>query len=66
MSKTTRGQWAKRVERWLESGLTAKEFAAELNVSPSVLARWRRKLQAGRELDVGERAPGGPQPTAAR
>jgi len=45
MSKTTRAEWAKRVERWLDSGLTAREFASELNVSPNVLARWRRKLQ---------------------
>jgi transposase-like protein len=57
MSKTTRAQWAKRVERWLESGLTAKEFAAELNVSPSVLARWRRALERSNGVDA-ERAHG--------
>jgi transposase-like protein len=56
MNKTTRAQWAKRVERWLESGLTAKEFAAELSVSPSVLARWRRELERTSHRDAERRA----------
>jgi hypothetical protein len=28
-----REEWAKRVERWRDSGLTTAEFAAELGVS---------------------------------
>ena len=59
MAKISKLTWAKRVERWIDSGLSAKEFAAELDVSPVVLARWRRKLEqleaAGRLRDV-ERA----------
>jgi transposase len=37
--------WAKRVERWQDSGLTAKEFAAELDVSPNSLTFWKWKFR---------------------
>jgi hypothetical protein len=37
MARSTRAEWAKRVERWQDSGLTAKEFAAELDISPTSL-----------------------------
>jgi transposase-like protein len=47
MAKATRAEWVKRVERWQDSGLTAKEFAAELDVSPNSLTFWKWKL--GRE-----------------
>jgi transposase-like protein len=33
------------VERWQDSGLTAKEFAAELEVSPNSLTFWKWKLR---------------------
>ena len=36
--------WAKRVERWADSGLTAKEFAAEIGVNANTLAHWRWRL----------------------
>jgi transposase len=45
MAKSTRAEWAKRVERWQDSGLTAKEFAAELDVSPNSLTFWKWKLR---------------------
>jgi hypothetical protein len=45
MAKTTSAEWAKRVERWQDSGLTAKEFAAELNVNAGTLAYWKYKLR---------------------
>ncbi len=32
-----REQWAKRVERWKDSGLTAKEFAAETGINAQSL-----------------------------
>jgi DNA-binding transcriptional regulator YiaG len=53
MAKTTSAEWAKRVERWQDSGLTAKEFAAELNVNAGTLSYWKyklRKLTAPAEL----------------
>jgi len=36
----------KRVERWRDSGLTAKQFAAETGVKPSTLTYWKWKLRA--------------------
>jgi hypothetical protein len=40
--------WAKRVERWIDSGLTAKEFAAEAGLKPSTLSYWKWRLRAKR------------------
>lgn len=54
MSRATRAEWVKRVERWQDSGLTAKEFAAELDVSPSSLTYWKLKLR--RERGAGGKA----------
>ena len=47
MSKTTSAEWAKRVERWKDSGLSAKEFAAETGLNASTLTYWSWKLRAG-------------------
>lgn len=45
MERVSREVWAKHVERWQDSGLTAKEFAAELDVSASSLTFWKWKLR---------------------
>jgi transposase-like protein len=42
------------VERWQDSGLTAKEFASELNVNAGTLSAWKYKLR--RESSSTERA----------
>jgi len=47
--------WAKRVARWRESGLTAKEFAAEIGVKPQRLSYGSWQLGAGG--DQSERRP---------
>jgi hypothetical protein len=44
MERTTREVWTKRIERWKESGLSAKEFASELGVQPRALTWWRWNL----------------------
>jgi hypothetical protein len=44
MKRETRDVWAKRVERWVDRGLTATEFAAEIGVNPKTLASWRWRL----------------------
>jgi hypothetical protein len=36
--------WSKRVSRWKESGLTAKEFAVELGISANSLKHWKWRL----------------------
>lgn len=49
-----RAQWAKRVERWKESGLSAKEFAAELGINARSLSWWRWQLSKGETTAPGE------------
>jgi transposase-like protein len=48
MARENREVWAKRVERWRDSGLTLKEFAAEVGVNANTLAGWRWRLGGGR------------------
>jgi hypothetical protein len=45
MARAIRAEWSKRLERRQDSGLTAKEFAAELDISPASLTFWKWKLQ---------------------
>lgn len=47
MARASRETWAKRVERWKDSGLTAREFAAELGINAGALSHW--KYQLGKE-----------------
>lgn len=49
--RTRRAEWAKRVERWADSGLTSKEFAAELGINPRSLVFWKWQLK--RDGQVG-------------
>ena len=44
MGQDTRELWSKRVERWKDSGLSAREFAAEMGINPQTLSYWRWKL----------------------
>lgn len=51
MSRTSRAEWAKRVERWKDSGLSAKEFASETGLKASALTFWSWRLRkAGSEV----------------
>jgi hypothetical protein len=36
-ARVEREEWAKRVERWRDSGLTTAEFATELGINPRTL-----------------------------
>ena len=40
-SRVARDEWAKRVERWRDSGLSCAEFAAELGINPRTLTYWK-------------------------
>lgn len=44
-TRVDRAEWAKRVERWRDSGLTTAEFAAELGVNPRTLTYWAWALK---------------------
>src|SRR2546423_10303807 len=44
MGRERREIWTKRVERWRDSGLTAKEFASEIGVNPDRLRFWKWQL----------------------
>jgi transposase len=62
MSRASREEWAKRVERWKDSGLSAKEYAAEIGVKATTLSYWSWKLgsDGGRGGDrSGERPAAG-------
>ena len=59
MDRASRETWAKRVERWKQSELTAKEFATELGISVGALKWWKWRLSA-------DRKPGAPKPRARR
>jgi hypothetical protein len=43
--QANRDEWQKRVERWNESGLSAKQFAAETGVNAGTLQFWKYKLK---------------------
>ena len=46
-ARAGRDEWEKRVRRWKESGLTAKEFAVETGINAGTLQFWRYKLKHG-------------------
>jgi len=43
-SREKREVWAKRVERWADSGLTCREFSSEIGVNPRTLIYWKWRL----------------------
>src|SRR5271165_3240541 len=47
MDRVSREAWAKRVERWRDSGLTAKEYAAEIGINAHSLSWWKWRLSSG-------------------
>jgi transposase len=46
-ARVDRNEWKRRVQRWKDSGLTAKEFAAETGINAGTLQFWRYKLKDG-------------------
>ena len=43
-TRVSREEWAKRVERWRDSGLSAKEFAEQAGVDSDRLRHWKWRL----------------------
>ena len=62
MRQERREAWVKRIEQLKESGLTAKEFAAQAGVNLNTLQswKWRLAVDARRSLASGSRPPGAP------
>ena len=44
MARTTRDEWAKRVQRWERSGLTAEDFARKEGLRAGALPWWKWRL----------------------
>lgn len=62
MTSTKRKQWEERVTRWQESGLSAKQFAAEAGINHRTLAYWKyrfRKEGAARSASPTVASSGG-------
>jgi transposase-like protein len=53
-TRVSRDEWAKRVERWRDSGLTTAEFATELGINAHSLTywAWTLKREAGGQKRV--------------
>jgi transposase len=62
MARAGREVWAKRVERWRESGLSAKEYAAEVGINANTLTHWGWRLrgEGGRPKKERRRTEGEP------
>ncbi len=58
---SNREQWLKRVQRWKDSGLTAREFAAEMGFSVHTLRYWSGRLRV-EDRDRGAATVVGPRP----
>jgi len=61
MARASKDVWAKRVERWRASDLTAVEFASEIGVNVNTLRSWSWKLGANQD----GRARGRPRATSS-
>src|SRR5688572_26715411 len=57
MERADRETWAKRVERWKDSGLSAAEFAIEIGVTPKALSWWKWQLGKGESRKPAQRQP---------
>jgi hypothetical protein len=55
MGRESREVWEKRVARWRESGLSAREFAAEVGINAGTLGWWSSRIRQG---EPGEAATG--------
>ena len=68
-TRVEREEWAKRVERWRDSGLTTAEFAAELGINPKSLTYWawalKREASGEKRKWPSRKRPTTPSATAA-
>ena len=68
-TRVGREEWAKRVERWRDSGLTTAEFAAEVGISAKTLTYWawtlKREATGEKRVWPAKKKRPGATPTAA-
>ena len=67
-ARANRAEWEKRVERWRDSGLTSKEFAAEVGINAATLTYWKWRLRKEKREASGEgpkAKPSKPRPKPA-
>jgi hypothetical protein len=57
MARESREVWAKRVERWRESGLSSEQFAAETGINAGNLRAWTYRLKAEQRRSEEKRSP---------
>jgi len=44
MAETGRARWTERVEQWKQSGLTARDYAAQAGLNAGTLCYWKWRL----------------------
>jgi hypothetical protein len=68
-TRVGREEWAKRVERWRDSGLTTAEFAAEVGINAKTLTYWawtlKREATGAKRVWPAKKKRSGPAPAAA-
>jgi hypothetical protein len=63
--RANRGEWQKRVERWNDSGLSAKQFAADTGINAGTLQFWKYKLRKQSAEPPGTARRRAPPPTVS-
>jgi hypothetical protein len=68
-TRVGREEWAKRVERWRDSGLTTAEFAAEVGINAKTLTYWawtlKREATGAKRVWPAKKKRSAPAPAAA-
>jgi hypothetical protein len=54
VARADREEWAKVVQRWQDSGLTAREFASEMGLKATTLSYWKWRLKRESEPSFKE------------
>lgn len=62
--RESREVWAKRVERWKDSGLVCAEFCSEIDVNPRTLLYWAWRLRKDGVASTGKAKPVEPRQKA--
>jgi hypothetical protein len=53
VAKADRDEWARRIQRWQDGGLTAREFASEMGLKATTLTYWKWRLKTDQDSSEG-------------